>query len=57
MRRLAHWLRDEAAQGAVEYAIALAVIALAVFVAIQIVGTNVTSIWNSLAGTVQNASS
>jgi Flp pilus assembly pilin Flp len=46
----------ERGQGAVEYAIAMAVIALAVFVALQVVGTNVTTIWNSLATTVQNAS-
>ena len=45
-------IRDERGQDLAEYAIALAVIA-----AVQLVGTNITSLWNQAATTLQNAAS
>ena len=55
---LARWLiRDERGQDLAEYAIALAVITIAVIAAVQLVGTRVTTLWNQAAGTLQNAAS
>ena len=50
-------VRDEKGQDLAEYAIALAVITLAVIAAVQLVGTRVTSLWNQAATTLQNAAS
>jgi len=53
-RRLIH---DERGQDLAEYAIALAVITIAVITAVQLVGTNVMALWNQAASTLQNAAS
>ncbi len=50
-------VRDEQGQDLAEYAIALAVITLAVIAAVQLVGTRVTTLWNQAATTLQNAAS
>ena len=50
-------VRDEKGQDLAEYAIALAVITLAVIAAVQLVGTRVTTLWNQAATTLQNAAS
>jgi Flp pilus assembly pilin Flp len=50
-------IRDEGGQDLAEYAIALAVITIAVIAAVQLVGTNITSLWNQAATTLQNAAS
>ena len=50
-------IRDERGQDLAEYAIALAVITIAVIAAVQLVGTNITSLWNQAASTLQNAAS
>ena len=50
-------VRDERGQDLAEYAIALAVITLAVIAAVQLVGTRVTTLWNQAATTLQNAAS
>jgi len=50
-------IRDESGQDLAEYAIALAVITIAVIAAVQLVGTRVTTLWNQAAGTLQNAAS
>ncbi|TMA66379.1 MAG: Flp family type IVb pilin [Deltaproteobacteria bacterium] len=55
---LARWLiRDERGQDLAEYAIALAVITIAVIAAVQLVGTRVTTLWNQAATGLQNAAS
>jgi Flp pilus assembly pilin Flp len=54
MKRL---VRDESGQDLAEYAIALAVITLAVIAAVQLVGTRVGTLWNNAATTLQNAAS
>jgi len=54
MRQL---IRDERGQDLAEYAIALAVITIAVIAAVQLVGTNVMTLWNQAATTLQNAAS
>src|SRR5439155_27186564 len=48
-------IRDERGQDLAEYAIALAVITIAVIAAVQLVGTRVTTLWNQAASTLQNA--
>jgi Flp pilus assembly pilin Flp len=48
--------RDESGQDLAEYAIALAVITVAVVLAVQVVGTNVRSIWQNAATAIQQAS-
>jgi Flp pilus assembly pilin Flp len=48
--------RDESGQDLAEYAIALAVITVAVILAVQVVGTNVRNIWQNAASTIQQAS-
>jgi Flp pilus assembly pilin Flp len=50
-------VRDESGQDLAEYAIALAVITLAVIAAVQLVGTRVGTLWNNAATTLQNAAS
>jgi len=50
-------IRDEHGQDLAEYAIALAVITIAVIAAVQLVGTRVTTLWNQAASTLQNAAS
>jgi len=50
-------IRDERGQDLAEYAIALAVITIAVIAAVQLVGTNITNLWNQAASTLQNAAS
>ena len=50
-------IRDEHGQDLAEYAIALAVITIAVIAAVQLVGTRVTTLWNQAATTLQNAAS
>ena len=50
-------IRDEQGQDLAEYAIALAVITIAVIAAVQLVGTRVTTLWNQAASTLQNAAS
>ena len=50
-------IRDERGQDLAEYAIALAVITIAVIAAVQLVGTNITTLWNQAATTLQNAAS
>ena len=50
-------LGDCEGQDLAEYAIALAVITLAVIAAVQLVGTRVTTLWNQAATTLQNAAS
>ena len=50
-------IRDESGQDLAEYAIALAVITIAVIAAVQLVGTRVTTLWNQAASTLQNAAS
>jgi len=50
-------IRDERGQDLAEYAIALAVITIAVIAAVQLVGTRVTTLWNQAASTLQNAAS
>jgi Flp pilus assembly pilin Flp len=48
---------SEAGQGLAEYAIAAAIITLAVIAAIRLVGSGVVGIWNNDAATLQNAAS
>ena len=48
-------LIDEKGQGLAEYAIAMAVIALAIIVAVQLFNTNVVDVWNHNATVLQNA--
>ena len=50
-------IRDEHGQDLAEYAIALAVITIAVIAAVQLVGTNVMTLWNQAATMLQNAAS
>ena len=50
-------IRDERGQDLAEYAIALAVITIAVIAALQLVGTRLTTLWNQAATTLQNAAS
>ncbi|TMB43284.1 MAG: Flp family type IVb pilin [Deltaproteobacteria bacterium] len=50
-------IRDERGQDLAEYAIALAVITIAVIAAVQLVGTRVTTLWNQAATGLQNAAS
>ena len=50
-------IQDERGQDLAEYAIALAVITIAVIAAVQLVGTRVTTLWNQAASTLQNAAS
>ena len=50
-------IRDERGQDLAEYAIALAVITIAVIAAVQLVGTRVTTPWNQAATGLQNAAS
>jgi len=50
-------IRDEGGQDLAEYAIALAVITIAVIAAVQLVGTHVTTLWNQAATGLQNAAS
>ena len=57
MRGFLERLRDESGQDLAEYAIALAVITLAVIAAVRLVGTNFTTLWNNAATTIQNAAS
>jgi len=47
--------REESGQDLAEYAIALAVITLAVIAAVQLVGTNVRLVWQNAASTIQQA--
>ena len=54
---IAKLLRDDSGQDLAEYAIALAVITIAVIAAVQLVGTRVTTLWNQAASTLQNAAS
>ena len=48
-------IRDERGQDLAEYAIALAVITIAVIAAVQLVGTRLTTLWYQAATTLQNA--
>jgi Flp pilus assembly pilin Flp len=58
MRRFVTRLgRGDAGQGLAEWAIAAAVITIAVILAIRLVGTNVVGIWNNDATRLQNAAS
>jgi len=57
MKLAGRMIRDERGQDLAEYAIALAVITIAVIAAVQLVGTNITSLWNQAATTLQNAAS
>jgi len=57
MRFARQLIRDERGQDLAEYAIALAVITIAVIAAVQLVGTNITLLWNQAATTLQNAAS
>jgi len=50
--RLRH---DERGQGLAEYAIAIGVITLAVIIAVQLVGSNLLSLWNQAASNIQAA--
>jgi len=50
-------IRDERGQDLAEYAIALAVITIAVIAAVQLVGTRVTTLWKQAATGLQNAAS
>jgi Flp pilus assembly pilin Flp len=47
--------RDEHGQGLAEYAIAIGVITLAVIVAVQLVGSNILTLWNQAASNIQAA--
>lgn len=55
--KIAKLFRDDSAQDLAEYAIALAVITIAVIAAVQLVGTRVNTLWNQAASTLQNAAS
>jgi Flp pilus assembly pilin Flp len=48
-------LADERGEDLAEYAIAMAVISLAVIAAVRIVGTSVTTVWNQDATNLQTA--
>ena len=50
-------IQDERGQDLAEYAIALAVITIAVIAAVQLVGTRVNTLWNQAASSLQNAAS
>ncbi len=52
---LGRLLTDERGEDLAEYAIAMAVITLAVIAAIRLVNTNVTTLWNKDASNLQNA--
>jgi pilus assembly protein Flp/PilA len=43
------WIREEEGQTFVEYALLIAFIALVALVAVQLLGTNISSIFNSVA--------
>jgi Flp pilus assembly pilin Flp len=55
MRVLNRLSGDERGQGLAEWAIAAAIVTLAVIAAIRLVGTNVVGIWNQDAANLQNA--
>jgi pilus assembly protein Flp/PilA len=45
-------MSDEQGQGLVEYALIIALVSIVVITALTLVGTNVTAIFNSIAGTL-----
>jgi pilus assembly protein Flp/PilA len=55
LKRLTRFFRDEAAVSAVEYAILLALILVAIITAIDAVGNTSSGIWASDSGKIETA--
>ncbi|KGR92982.1 flp/Fap pilin component family protein [Burkholderia sp. ABCPW 111] len=47
-----HWLRDESAVSAIEYALIASLIAIVIIGSVQIVGTNLQSVFSTIASDV-----
>jgi pilus assembly protein Flp/PilA len=50
MRMISRFLRDESGATAIEYGLIAAGIAVVIIVAVQLVGTNLTNTFNTVAG-------
>ncbi len=53
MRQLKAFLRDESGATAIEYGLIAAGISVAIISAVKLVGTNLTSTFNNVAGNLQ----
>jgi pilus assembly protein Flp/PilA len=53
-KQISHWLRIDSERGvtAIEYGLLAALIALAIIVAVTLLGTNLAATFNSIAGKV-----
>ena len=53
-KRISHWLKLDSERGvtAIEYGLLAALIALAIIVAVTLLGTNLSSTFNTIAGKV-----
>jgi Flp pilus assembly pilin Flp len=55
MTRMRGWIRDDAGQDLLEYALLVALIAIVVYGAVQTSGQQVNSLYTSIAGMMTNA--
>jgi len=55
MERIKNFFKDESGATAVEYGLLVALIAVAITTAVTLLGTNLTSRFNEVAGTVGTA--
>jgi pilus assembly protein Flp/PilA len=55
MRRFSNLLQDEKAATAVEYALIIAMIVLAMIGALRVLATSTTSMWNNVSTTVSGS--
>ena len=52
MEKIKHFLKDESGASAVEYGLLVALIAVVIITAVQLIGTNLSSKFNTVATTV-----
>ena len=55
MERIKNFFKDESGASAVEYGLLVACIAVVIIAAVQLVGTNLTAIFNRIAGALTAA--
>lgn len=47
--RITNWMKAQEGQDLIEYAVLIGFIALVVWVAVQVAGTNINTLWNAIA--------
>ena len=52
MEKIKHFLKDESGASAVEYGLLVALIAVVIITAVQLIGTNLSSKFNTAATTI-----